>query len=47
MALGKKLDEIDIKIIKDLLRDGRKNFAAIAKECNVSKTTIGEHYKKL
>jgi len=47
MALGKKLDEIDIKIIKDLLRDGRKSFAAIAKECNVSKTTIGEHYKKL
>ena len=44
---AEKLDEIDAKIIKDLLKDARKNFSDIAKECNVSTTTISEHYDKL
>src|SRR5690606_10931998 len=45
--LSEKLGEIDVKIIKDLLEDGRKNFSAIAGECNVSSATISDHFKKL
>ena len=44
---SEKIDEISAKIIRDLLKDARKNFAAIAKECKVSTTTISEHYDKL
>jgi Lrp/AsnC family transcriptional regulator for asnA, asnC and gidA len=47
MLGSEKIDEIDAKIIKDLLKDARKNFADIAKECDVSTTTISEHYVKL
>ena len=44
---SEKIDAIDAKIIIDLLKDARKNFADIAKECKVSTTTISEHYDKL
>jgi Lrp/AsnC family transcriptional regulator, regulator for asnA, asnC and gidA len=43
----KKIDRVDAQILKDLLRDGRRNFADIAKECHVTKNTIWKHYKKL
>jgi Lrp/AsnC family transcriptional regulator for asnA, asnC and gidA len=43
----KKIDEIDAKIIKELLKDARRNFADIAKECHVSTTTISDHFNEL
>jgi Lrp/AsnC family transcriptional regulator, regulator for asnA, asnC and gidA len=36
-----------VKIIKDLLKDGRKNFSDIAKECQVTSATIGDRYQEL
>ncbi|HDQ06613.1 MAG TPA: AsnC family transcriptional regulator [Candidatus Bathyarchaeota archaeon] len=47
MSSTKKIDEIDAKILKDLLKDGRKNFTEIAKEVGVSKNIIWQHYKKM
>ncbi len=41
------IDEIDAKIIKDLLRDGRKSFAEIADQCCTSKDVIAKRYKKM
>ena len=42
-----KIDEVDVKILKALLRDARTNFADIAKECNLSITAITQRYKKM
>ncbi len=47
LSSTKKLDEIDAKILKDLLKDGRKNFTKIAEEAGVSKNIIWQHYKKM
>ncbi len=44
---ARKIDEIDATIIKELLKDARKNFADIAKECGVSTTTISDHFSNL
>jgi Lrp/AsnC family transcriptional regulator for asnA, asnC and gidA len=33
--------------LKDLLKDGRKSFANIAKECGVTKSTIWKHYREM
>jgi Lrp/AsnC family transcriptional regulator for asnA, asnC and gidA len=41
------LQDIDVKILQELLKDGRKSFTAIAKECNTSKDIIWKHYKEL
>ena len=41
------LQEIDIKILEELLKDGRKSFTTMAKECNTSKDVIWKHYKAL
>ncbi len=41
------LDEIDVKILVELLKDGRKSFTDIAKQCNKSKDVICNHYKEL
>ncbi len=43
----KTIDEIDTKILKDLLKDGRKDFTEIAKEVGVSKNAIWKHYKEM
>jgi DNA-binding Lrp family transcriptional regulator len=43
----RQLDEIDFRILKDLLHDGRKSFKEIAKECNVSASTISERFKEM
>jgi DNA-binding Lrp family transcriptional regulator len=43
----KELEEIDIKILKILLKDGRTNFTNVARQCNVSKDVIWTHYKDL
>ncbi len=47
MAPTNKISEIDAKIIRDLLKDGRKDFADIAKECGVQKNTIWKRYKEM
>jgi Lrp/AsnC family transcriptional regulator for asnA, asnC and gidA len=45
--MTKVLDEIDTKILKDLLKDARKKFSDIAKECGVSTPTIRNRFKKM
>jgi len=42
-----KIDEIDAKILKTLLKDARTKFSDIAKECKVSTTAIANRFKKL
>lgn len=42
-----EIDEIDAKILRDLLTDGRKGFTLIAKEARVSKAIVWQHYKKM
>src|SRR3989304_2387009 len=42
-----KIREIDAKIIKELLHDGRKSFVEIAKEFGVTKKKVWKHYKEL
>jgi DNA-binding Lrp family transcriptional regulator len=44
---AKKIDEIDAKILKDLLVDGRKEFTEIAREARVSKDVIWQHYNNM
>jgi DNA-binding Lrp family transcriptional regulator len=44
---SKIIDELDAKILANLLRDGRKKFSAIANETNVSLDVIFQHYKKM
>ena len=41
------LDEVDAKIIKDLLFDARKSFVDIAAGCNLSTATIGDRFTEL
>ncbi|MCW4034538.1 MAG: Lrp/AsnC family transcriptional regulator [Candidatus Bathyarchaeota archaeon] len=41
------IDDIDAKILVQLLRDGRKKFSDIANETNVSLDIICQHYKKM
>jgi len=43
----KELGEIDAKILKELLKDGRKSFTAIAEECHTSKDIIGKHFSEM
>ncbi len=42
-----KIDDVDTKILKELLKDGRKSFQEIAKECGVSCSSICDHYKEM
>jgi len=42
-----EIDVINSKILKELLRDGRKSFAEIAKECKTSKDVIAKRYKQM
>ncbi|MGE5187978.1 MAG: Lrp/AsnC family transcriptional regulator [Betaproteobacteria bacterium] len=43
----RELTAIDVQIIKELLKDGRKSFSSIAQECKTSKDIIWKHYKEL
>jgi DNA-binding Lrp family transcriptional regulator len=47
MARKKGIDEIDIKIIKRLLRNSRTSFAEIAAECKVTSLTVKNRYNRL
>jgi len=42
-----KIDEIDIRILKTLLRDPRTSFAEISKDCKMSTSTIRMRFKRL
>ena len=43
----KDLEEIDVKILKELLKDGRKSFTTIAEEYQTSKDIVWKHYKNM
>jgi Lrp/AsnC family transcriptional regulator for asnA, asnC and gidA len=43
----RELEEIDIVILKELLKDGRKSFADIARDNNLSKDVVWKHYKDM
>jgi DNA-binding Lrp family transcriptional regulator len=42
-----KIDDIDTKILKMLLEDGRKSFASISKEINLTKVAIAKRYQEM
>jgi DNA-binding Lrp family transcriptional regulator len=42
-----KIDELNLKILHDLLSDGRKSFAEIGKETNTSKDVIAKRFKQM
>ena len=42
-----KIDEIDVKILRALLEDARTNFADIARDCDVSTTSIVKRFYNL
>jgi len=42
-----KIDKIDAKILRDLLKDGRRSFSDIAKECGVSTNVIRKRFAKM
>ena len=46
-VIDKAIDEIDVIIIKRLLKNSRTSFAEIAKECKVSTLTIKNRYSSL
>ena len=43
----RKLDEIDIAILRNLQKDARTKYSDIAEECDVSVDTIIKRFKKL
>jgi len=45
--LPHELDEIDVKIITELLKDGRKSFRQISKEIAISTPTVKARYQRL
>jgi DNA-binding Lrp family transcriptional regulator len=45
--MDKKLDIVDIAIIRALQKDARANFAEVAKSCDVSVDTISKRFKKI
>jgi Lrp/AsnC family transcriptional regulator for asnA, asnC and gidA len=47
MPSQKKIDEVDINIVRTLQKDARTTFVDIAKNCDVSIDTISKRFKKL
>lgn len=43
----KDLEEIDVKILKELLKDGRQSFTALAAKLGASKDIIWKHYTNM
>ena len=41
------IDNLDKKILKQLLLDGRRSFVELAKDCGASAITVGKHFNKL
>jgi DNA-binding Lrp family transcriptional regulator len=47
LASKKKLDDIDVNIIRALQKDARANFADIARSCGVSTDTISKRFRRM
>lgn len=47
MYSEKRIDELDVNIIRALQKDARTNFPDIAKECKVSVDTISKRFDRL
>ncbi len=47
MYSEKRIDELDVNIIRALQKDARTNFPDIAKECKVSVDTISKRFERL
>ena len=47
MDLKTQTDKLDNKIIRELLKDSRKSFAQIAKQCKVSTATVNNRFNEL
>ena len=47
IKIEEQLDELDLRIINALIEDGRISFRSLAKELDVSETTIYTRIKKL
>ena len=47
MASVEKIDEVDARILKDLLCDGRQQFIQIARRAKVSEDVVWQHYANL
>ena len=45
--MASQIDEINAKILRDLLKDGRKSFVEIAEECKTSKDVIAKRFKQM
>jgi Lrp/AsnC family transcriptional regulator for asnA, asnC and gidA len=44
---SKEMDELDVKILAELINDGRKPFSKIAKKIGVTTQTISRRYKEM
>ena len=42
-----KIDATNAKILRELLKDGRKDFSAIAKDIGISKNSVSRRYKEM
>ena len=42
-----KLDEVDVKILKAMLKDARTSFSDIAKDCGISTNSIRMRFERL
>lgn len=47
MAEQTKIDEIDVKILKALIKDARTSFAEIARDCGISTNAIVKRFYRL
>ena len=47
MSFPRRIDQIDVNIIRALQKDARTRFAAIAKNCDVSTDTISKRVRKM
>src|SRR5512143_2686320 len=43
----RKIDEIDAKIMKALLRESRTTFTVLAEDCGISIAAVGKRYQRL
>jgi len=47
MTSEKRIDELDVRIVRTLQKDARTNFADIARECKVSVDTVSKRFDRL
>ena len=47
MSSNRRIDEVDITIIRALQKDARINFSSIARDCGVSIDTISKRFVKM